>query len=260
MTDEINPNGDLDPAAQADVENLENDIAATRDEMTDLGTVALKVTKGKATLQLGTLGAKVVLVNGATRKEVPQFPMAIEFDTNEKWELTATKDGFDELKQPITFEDGQAERTFTITLTPKGAAPLALAWHHGRLRSPSRWVTTGGCGPAWNCATSAWMSASARETRACWRRCSAQDSTMNHSTMRSGSAASSLTPQAKAPSRRRSGASRPMAAKKPARFSRAMRYSIVIVTGPRSCSLRSAGTAQLAESATAGSRSGRSHG
>ncbi|HEU5204734.1 MAG TPA: DUF3618 domain-containing protein [Candidatus Limnocylindrales bacterium] len=35
MTDEINPNGDLDPAAQADVENLENDIAATRDEMTD---------------------------------------------------------------------------------------------------------------------------------------------------------------------------------------------------------------------------------
>jgi len=35
MTDEINPNGDLDPAAQAEVEDLENDIAATRDEMTD---------------------------------------------------------------------------------------------------------------------------------------------------------------------------------------------------------------------------------
>ena len=35
MTDEINPNGDLDPEAQAQVEDLENEIAATRDEMTD---------------------------------------------------------------------------------------------------------------------------------------------------------------------------------------------------------------------------------
>jgi ElaB/YqjD/DUF883 family membrane-anchored ribosome-binding protein len=35
MTDEINPHGDLDPEAQAEVEVLENDIAATRDEMTD---------------------------------------------------------------------------------------------------------------------------------------------------------------------------------------------------------------------------------
>jgi ElaB/YqjD/DUF883 family membrane-anchored ribosome-binding protein len=35
MTDQINPDGDLDPAAQAEVEDLENDIAATRDEMTD---------------------------------------------------------------------------------------------------------------------------------------------------------------------------------------------------------------------------------
>jgi hypothetical protein len=35
MTDEINPNGDLDPEAQAEVEVLENEIAATRYEMTD---------------------------------------------------------------------------------------------------------------------------------------------------------------------------------------------------------------------------------
>ena len=35
MTDETNPNGDLDPEAQAQVEDLENDIAATRYEMTD---------------------------------------------------------------------------------------------------------------------------------------------------------------------------------------------------------------------------------
>jgi ElaB/YqjD/DUF883 family membrane-anchored ribosome-binding protein len=35
MTDDINRDGDLDPEAQAEVEVLESDIAATRDEMTD---------------------------------------------------------------------------------------------------------------------------------------------------------------------------------------------------------------------------------
>jgi ElaB/YqjD/DUF883 family membrane-anchored ribosome-binding protein len=35
MTDEIKPDADLDPEAQAEVEDLENDIAATRYEMTD---------------------------------------------------------------------------------------------------------------------------------------------------------------------------------------------------------------------------------
>ena len=35
MTDESKPSGDLDPEAQAEVEDLENEIAATRYEMTD---------------------------------------------------------------------------------------------------------------------------------------------------------------------------------------------------------------------------------
>ncbi len=106
---------------------LDKTISVGKDEIVDLGNVNLKVAKGKATIQLATTGAKVVLVSGTTRKEVPQFPMAIEFDTNDKWELIATKDGFEELKQPIVFEDGQAEKTFNITLSPKGSATTAAA-------------------------------------------------------------------------------------------------------------------------------------
>jgi hypothetical protein len=102
---------------------LEKSINVAKNEIVDVGEVNLKVLKGKATIQLGTPGAKVYLVNGATRKEVPQLPMAIEFDPNEKWELQATKDGYDELREPISFDDGRAEKTFTVTLTPKGAAP-----------------------------------------------------------------------------------------------------------------------------------------
>lgn len=104
---------------------LEKTISVAKDEIVDLGTVNLKVVKGKATIQLGTPGAKVYLVNGTNRKEVPQFPMAIEFDPNEKWELQATKDGHDEFSERISFDDGQAEKTFTVTLNPKGSAPVA---------------------------------------------------------------------------------------------------------------------------------------
>ncbi len=101
---------------------LEKTISVAKDEIVDLGTVNLKVVKGKATIQLGTPGAKVYLVNGTNRKEVPQFPMAIEFDPNEKWELQGTKDGHDDFREPISFDDGQAEKTFNVTLSPKGTA------------------------------------------------------------------------------------------------------------------------------------------
>ena len=104
---------------------LEKTISVAKDEIVDLGTVNLKVVKGKATIQLGTPGAKVYLVNGTNRKEVPQFPMAIEFDPNEKWELQATKDGHDEYREAISFDDGQAEKTFNVTLSPKGTAAKA---------------------------------------------------------------------------------------------------------------------------------------
>lgn len=111
---------------------LEKTISVGKDEIVDLGTVNLKVAKGKATIQLGTPGAKVYLVNGTNRKEVPQFPMAIEFEANEQWELQATKEGHDDYRERISFDDGRAEKTFLISLAPKGSStpaptPVALA-------------------------------------------------------------------------------------------------------------------------------------
>lgn len=109
---------------------LEKTISVAKDEIVDVGSVSLKVLKGKATIQLGTPGAKVYLVLGTNRKEVPQFPMGIEFDPNERWVLEATAPGMEDYKQPITWDDGQAEKTFTVTLTPKGQAPVAAAPTH----------------------------------------------------------------------------------------------------------------------------------
>jgi serine/threonine-protein kinase len=105
----------------------EKTISVGKDEIVDLGTVALKVLKGKATINLGTPGAKVYLVSGKDRKEVPSFPMGIEFNPSESWTLEATLAGYDDFKQPITWDDGQAEKTITVTLNPKGTAVASRA-------------------------------------------------------------------------------------------------------------------------------------
>ena len=99
---------------------LEKTVDIKQDELVDLGNVALKVLKGKATIQLGTPGAKVYLVNGTNRKEVPQFPIAIDFDPSEKWQLEGKMPGMEDYSSPISFEDGQAEKTIVVTLNPKG--------------------------------------------------------------------------------------------------------------------------------------------
>ncbi|AKV02163.1 serine/threonine protein kinase [Labilithrix luteola] len=104
---------------------LEKSVTVTDGEVSDLGNVSLKVLKGKAMIQLGTPGAKVYLVSGTNRKEVPQFPIAIDFDPNEHWQLEAKKDGMDDYTQPISFDDGQAEKTIVVTLNPKGTAAAA---------------------------------------------------------------------------------------------------------------------------------------
>lgn len=106
---------------------FEKTVDVKQDEVVDLGTVALKVLKGKATIQLGTPGAKVYLVSGANRKEVPQFPIAIDFDPNEKWNLEAKMLGMDDYAQPISFDDGQAEKTIVVTLAPKGSTAAVTA-------------------------------------------------------------------------------------------------------------------------------------
>lgn len=99
---------------------LEKTIRVGDSEIVDLGNVTLQVLKGRANIRLGTPGAKVHLVSGTNRKIVSQFPIAIDFGPNEKWELQATKDGFERYSQGISFDDGIAEKTFTVTLTPKG--------------------------------------------------------------------------------------------------------------------------------------------
>ncbi len=100
---------------------FEKKVTVDKDSIQDVGTITLKVLKGKATISLGTAGARVFLVSGADRRELPMLPISVDIDTAKTWALQGTKLGFVDYNQPITFDDGQAEKSYTVTLDPKGA-------------------------------------------------------------------------------------------------------------------------------------------
>jgi serine/threonine-protein kinase len=104
---------------------LERHVTVERDKLEDLGTLTLKVLKGKVTVSLGTSNARVFIVSGADRRELPMLPISVDIDTAKSWSLEGTKAGYDDYRQLISFDDGQAEKTYTVTLEPKssGAPP-----------------------------------------------------------------------------------------------------------------------------------------
>lgn len=106
---------------------VERNVTVMKDELQDLGTQTLKVVKGKATIALDTPNAKVYLVSGTDRRELPTLPISVDIDTSKAWSLEAVKPGYQEFKQAISFEDGQAEKTFNVVLEPKGGAAAAGA-------------------------------------------------------------------------------------------------------------------------------------
>lgn len=101
---------------------LEKRIAIEKDQVADLGSVQLKVLHGKATISLMTPGARVYLVSGSDRRELPMLPISVDIDTTKAWSLEASKPGFDDYRQPISFDDGQAEKSITVNLEPRAMA------------------------------------------------------------------------------------------------------------------------------------------
>ncbi|MCC6555202.1 MAG: PEGA domain-containing protein, partial [Polyangiaceae bacterium] len=114
-------------------EKLEQTVDVTQGQMKDLGNVALKVVKGQVTLELVTQGAAVTLVNSKkAEKRLPDAlwktpPVKLDIDPTEGWKLVASKKGFDDFTEALTFDDGQAEKTIRIELAETGKAPPATA-------------------------------------------------------------------------------------------------------------------------------------
>jgi len=116
---------------------VEKTITLGKDEFQDLGAVTLKVVKGRATVTLATPGAKVFLVSGSDKRELPTLPMSIDLDPSKQWSLVATKTGYNDFAQPLSFDDGQAEKSFTVTLDPKTASAVSAPVAYNPPSSPA---------------------------------------------------------------------------------------------------------------------------
>ena len=110
-------------------EPLEKRVTVEADKIEDVGPVKLKVLKGLANIQAGdnAEGAKVVLVSGSERRPIPTVPIKIDITTDKSYTLEATRKGFATFTQPISFDDGEAEKNFVINLQSEGSEPVAAA-------------------------------------------------------------------------------------------------------------------------------------
>src|SRR5690606_25413735 len=99
-----------------------------------------KVKKGLATIKAGTnaQGAHVLLVSGSERRPVPQLPLAVDIQMDKPHTSVATKPGFTKFDQPVTLEDGQAERTFVIDLAPEEVSSAPAYTPRAAPRPPAR--------------------------------------------------------------------------------------------------------------------------
>lgn len=119
-----------------DYERLEQTVDLASGETRDLGAIKLKVLKGHLTLELVTEGASVTLVSQQgdkkVEKKVPDAlwkspPVKLDVpDPSEAWKLVATKKGYEDWSQELSFGDGKSEKTIRIELSEQGK-PVAAA-------------------------------------------------------------------------------------------------------------------------------------
>ena len=99
-------------------------IIVDPDRMTPIGPIRLKVVKGLATIRAGhgaEQDTEVTLKVGDSRRVLPALPVRLEVETDRPHILIAKRKGFGAFEEPITFDDGQAEKTIEITLSEKPA-------------------------------------------------------------------------------------------------------------------------------------------
>ncbi len=112
-------------------DKLEQTVELGAGQVKDLGEVKLKVVKGQVTLDIVTKDVSVTLVRRGDKKTEKKLtdamlknaPVRLDIDTSENWRLVATKKGFDDFTQDLTFEDGQADKTVKIELFEIGKPP-----------------------------------------------------------------------------------------------------------------------------------------
>jgi hypothetical protein len=109
-------------------ESFEKHVTVEADQMQTIEP-KLRVKKGLATIKLGDNadGAKVLLVSGSERRPLPQLPITVDISVDKPYSVVATKKGFSDFEEKVAFDDGQAERTFVVSLSPSGSGSTSAS-------------------------------------------------------------------------------------------------------------------------------------
>jgi serine/threonine-protein kinase len=102
----------------------EKTVTVESDKMVEVEP-KVKVLEGLVTITAGDNAddAKVVLVSGKERRPIPRLPIKVTISPDKQYSIVASKKGFNDYNETISFEDGQGEKTYAVSLTAIGEAP-----------------------------------------------------------------------------------------------------------------------------------------
>ncbi|HEX4478032.1 MAG TPA: PEGA domain-containing protein [Polyangiaceae bacterium] len=120
-------------------EAFEKKITVEPEQMQTIGPLKLRVLKGLATIQpgAGSDGARVILISGSDRRTLPKLPITLDIPTDQPHTLVATRRGYEQFKLPLTFDDGEVEKSFEVSMTETGSGAAAGASEGSGSRSSS---------------------------------------------------------------------------------------------------------------------------
>jgi len=130
-------------------ESFEKHVTVEADQMQTIEP-KLRVKKGLATIKLGDNadGAKVLLVSGSERRPLPQLPITVDISVDKPYSVVASKKGFSDFEEKVAFDDGQAERTFVVSLSPSGSGASEATPSPSPAPGPARTPSTSSPTPA----------------------------------------------------------------------------------------------------------------
>lgn len=101
-------------------EPVSRTVTVVPNKLENLGTIALPVAKGKATVDAAS-DVRVRLVPAAGDPiALEPGQTSMDLDPSKQWKLQACKPGHDMFETPVVFEAGKAEKTFRVELSGDG--------------------------------------------------------------------------------------------------------------------------------------------
>lgn len=128
----------------------EEKVTVVADQVKPIGPLELKVVRGLAMIEPGENadGAKVLLVSGSEKRQIPKLPYRVEISTDKGYQLVASKKGYATTSIAVAFDPGKDQKRFVIDLRHEGDASAASASAPQAIAQAAPQIRSGGSGRA----------------------------------------------------------------------------------------------------------------